>query len=400
MDDDPAWCEGEQPPGPPLVPPVEPGLVDAHRRATYLSYETFLRERLATLDRERASHWPRDYSSPEAYARSVAPLRERLKAMLGFWIEPAERGAPDRSPGETLAETETFRAQRFRFAVRHGLDSYAVELIPKTPPPWPGLIVQHGYSGTPELACGLTAGANDPDYAYRSLGIRAARRGFYVLAPHHPTGYGQDGETVSWPLPGFPNYPHTYGKNRLHRLATLAGGTLFGLDMLTSSRGVDLLAAADGVDPARIGMYGLSQGGQSALFLPALDPRVRASVCSAYFNSRTAKLIGPHRALTYLDSTEEDKFFTEVVRLFSDAEIVSLIAPRAFAVEAGQRDSSVDFEGAQAEFALARRPYERLGIADRIAFFPHQEGHVPVTRAAFDFLQRHLAAPAPEGASA
>lgn len=50
----------------------------------------------------------------------------------------------------------------------------------------------------------------------------------------------------------------------------------------------------------------------------------------------------------------------------------------------------MNFELAEAEFALARRHYERLGLVDRIEFVAHAEGHVPPTRRAFEFLERHL----------
>jgi len=237
--------------------------------------------------------------------------------------------------------------------------------------------------------CGFTRSANAPDYSYGSLGLRAARRGFHVVAVHHPSGYGSHADSQTG-LPQFPDRGPNYGKNRLHRLAIMGYGTLFGLDMMGSSRGVDLLLARPDVDADRIGMYGLSQGGESALFLPAMDTRIRASVCSAYFNHRFVKLIGPHRALSFLDSAEEDKFFSEVIPCFSDCDVVSLIAPRAFAVEAGQEDSSVDFEKSQAEYARAHEHYQRLGVADRSEFIAHAAGHVSATCRAFEFLEHHL----------
>lgn len=383
--------EIDQPAGPPLVPAVDPVRVDDHRRQTYLSYEAFLREHLARLDRERPGRWQRDYASVQAYERSVEPMRARLQAMLGFWVPPERRPPPHTHGHEVLYEDNRFVASRFRLEILPGLETYAVELAPRTPGPHAGLLVQHGYSGTPESVCGFTAVANGPDYSYRSLGVRAVLRGFHVIAVHHPSGYGTQapGETG---LPGFERRGPNYGKNRLHRLAIMGHGTLFGLDMMGSSRGLDVLLLRSGVAPRRVGMYGLSQGGQSALFLPALDVRVRASVCSAYFNHRFVKLIGPHRALTYLDSGEEDKFFADVISCFSDSDVVSLIAPRAFAVEAGQGDTSVDFEKAADEFERAREHYRRLGVPDRIEFIAHAEGHVSATRRAFEFLEHHLAA--------
>jgi hypothetical protein len=222
------------------------------------------------------------------------------------------------------------------------------------------------------------------------MGLRAVRRGFHVVAVHHPTSFGTPSIRAEMPLPEFPGFSYTYGKNRLHRLAVMAGGTLFGLDLMASSRGVDLLRDA-GIPAERIGMYGLSQGGQTALYLPALDERIHASVSSAYFNWRTPKMLGPVRGTAFIDTDTEDKVFADVIRCFADADVVSLIAPRAFAAECGLHDAAVDIENAEAEFQRARTHYDRLGIPERCAFIPHAEGHVSATRRAFKFLEENLA---------
>lgn len=385
------WNPIEQPAGPPLVSTtVDPRRVDEHRQATHQSYERFLRQHLEQLDQSRESHWRRDYSSIEAYRRSVEPMRQRLKEMLGFWVEPSQRPPVSRIDQEILLEEQDFVARRFRFEILPGLHTYAVELVPNIAGPHRGLIAQHGYGGTPELVCGLTPTSNGEDYAYRSIGVRAARRGFHVIAVHHPSGYGTT-DDVATALPQFASHPMQYGKNRLHRLAVMAGGkTLFGLDMMGSSRGVDLLAQSPNVDAQRIGMYGLSQGGQSTVYLPALDGRIRAAVASAWFNWRFPKMVGGTRATCYLDSLEEDKFFPDMIGLFSDSDVVSLICPRAFAVEAGLHDSSVDFEFAQKEFDRARRHYEQLGVAGNVEFIAHEQGHVSATKRAMDFLMEKL----------
>jgi hypothetical protein len=160
--------------------------------------------------------------------------------------------------------------------------------------------------------------------------------------------------------------------------------------MLASSRALDLLAGNREVDPSRLGMYGLSRGGQSALFLPAMDLRIRASVCSAYFNDRLPKLIGPYSRTNYIDWFAEGQILPEQVRWFADADIASLIAPRAFAVEAGKLDGAVDQEAAREECERARVHCDRLGVPDRFEFIPHAEGHVSATARAFEFLHIHL----------
>ena len=383
------FFEIEQPAGPPLVEAADPGGIDEHRRMTYESYERFLRGRLTELDKGRPEKWRRDYSDVDSYLASVEPMRDRLKAMLGFWVEVEDRAPVEISHEQVVMENDDFVARRFWIEVLSGLETYGLELVPRTPGPHPGLLAQHGYAGTPESVCGFVKDANLEDYTYRSLGVRAVRRGFHVVAIHHPTGYGPEKDGMVG-HPGFPEMPHQYGKNRLHRLAVMGGGTLFGLDMMASSRGVDLLSSREDVDAERIGMYGLSQGGQSALFLPALDTRIKASVSSAYFNTRLTKLVGPCRALCYLNSHEEDKFFSEVISHFADPDIVSLHAPRAFAVEAGLKDGAVDFEASQEAFGLAAEHYEKLGLGDRIEFIPHAEGHVSATARAFEFLMEQV----------
>ncbi len=382
--------EIEQPAGPPNVEPVDAGQVDDYRRATYTSYEQFLREHLHKLDEQRSGLWQRDYSSGAAYVQSVELLRAKFKEMLGFWVEPAERKAVAVLDEQLLLETNAVVASRFSYEVLPGLKTYAVRIVPKTPGPHPGLLVQHGYMGTPEMACGLVASANDEDGSYRSCGLRAAERGYHVIAPHHPSGYGTKSDAVDVSLPGYEDHDVHYGKNRLHRLCVLGGGSLLGLDMLASSCAVDLLDQHEGVDSRRIGIYGLSRGGQTALYLPAMDERIRASVCSAYFNERLPKLIGPYSKTNYIDWFAEGQILPNQVRYFADADIVSLIAPRAFAVEAGALDSAVDQDAAGRECERARVHYEKLGIAERCEFIAHAEGHVSATGRAFEFLETHL----------
>ena len=383
------WHSIEKPAGPPEGKTVDPQSVDERRRRVYESYERFLRRRLEEQNDLRGRQWHRDYSSLDAYERSVSAMQDHLKQAFGYWSEPGERTPPRMDQEEILLQTEVFTAKRFDLEVLPSVSTYAVELVPKVSGRRPGLLLQHGYGGTPELICGLTENANREDYSYRSLGLRAVQRGYHVVAVLHPYGYGSL-EDEWFGLPEFANMPGEYAKNRLHRLARLAETTSFGLDLMASSRGIDLLQSFSDVDHDRIGMYGLSQGGQAAMVLPALDTRIRASVASAYFNCRLDKLIGPSDGLSYLDSNEEDKFFPEVVSTFSDADIVSLIAPRAFAVEAGLQDSSVDFNKVTTEFELAKEHYDKLNISDRIEFIPHREGHICATERAFEFLEEQL----------
>ena len=125
------WNEIEQAAGAPFVKPVDQAGVEARRREVYLSYEKFLRERLAALDRQREGQWRRDYSSIAAYEASIEPMRRKLCAMLGFWVEPSERAALNVSRREKLLDEKDFSASRFNLEVLPGLLTYGIELTPK-----------------------------------------------------------------------------------------------------------------------------------------------------------------------------------------------------------------------------------------------------------------------------
>jgi len=101
------------------------------------------------------------------------------------------------------------------------------------------------------------------------------------------------------------------------------------------------------------------------------------------------KLIGPYPKTTYLDWFTEEILINQV-RCFSDADIVSLIAPRAFAAETGALDGAVDQEASGRELQLASVHYDKLDIPDMIEFIPHKEGHVSATARAFEFLRGKL----------
>ena len=63
--------------------------------------DRFLLRELERSEERRARHWQRDFSSPAAYAASVAPNRERLVGMLGLKDPRVPFDAP-----ELLATTE------------------------------------------------------------------------------------------------------------------------------------------------------------------------------------------------------------------------------------------------------------------------------------------------------
>lgn len=297
-----------------------------------------------------------DTSSLAAYAQSSVALRERLLHALGGW-EP--RPAEARASMEYLGEMEPGKLYRLHVHVIEDVEMHALMLIPHAAEraPAPAVICQHGYAGSPEWTMGFGT-PNQQNYL-NSLGHRLASAGYVVIAPQivcSPPGVGWD-------------------RVRMDRLARLAGKSLLGFEMFELSRVVDYLQTRPEVLPERIGMYGISQGGKSTLFFTALDTRVRAAVCSCYFNTRWNKMIEPDhldemsrreglKYDAYLNLPEDDKFNPLAAPLFPDHLLGGLICPRPFMVEIGRYDPVIYWRDAVEEFERLRGIYTALGLTD------------------------------------
>jgi cephalosporin-C deacetylase-like acetyl esterase len=314
-------------------------------------------------------------------------MRALFAQMIGYGGQPECDPEPE---WEDVAETDRYTVRRLWLQVLPGVRMDALYLVPLGDGKRPLVVAQHGLCGTPEEACGFVHDAIRDDYSYHRMGIRLAERGFVVLAPHMVGGYGTDEGGARF-VPELGTEEWARGRTQIYRKAYLIGERLIGTELMCISRILDYVATLPEVDPERIGFYGLSQGGQCALFFPAVDKRVIATVCSAFFQRRIGKMIDYSYPRTpYIKTYEEDKFFWGWLKYFDDADIVSLICPRAFAAETGRQDGAVWHEASRAAYEEAREHYRRLGIEDRIAYLEHEGGHVARGVESLDFLARHL----------
>jgi dienelactone hydrolase len=368
--------------------------IDPLRRKLYEAWDGYFTAECHRVHAARGERWARDYSSPEAYLASVAPNRDRWLTLLGGW--PWPRG-PLHPRLDLLGEGDGLRLFRLFYTALPGIEIDALLLVPPGSGPFAAVLAQHGLNGTPEQALGL-CDAEEGNRLYNGFGLTLARRGYLVLAPHMVGGFGTAAWTASHVPPSEVPFapPHWTGaparaRTQLHRKALMCGQDLMGAEMFALSRAIDYLQSREDVDGDRIGMYGLSQGGMSALWLPALDPRVRATVAAAYFNNRFKKLLIPDPHYTpYLLTEEEDKILAGQLREFMDSDLASLICPRAFMAEVGRGDTAVWWEGAVEAFEECRVHYQRLGLEERVALCLHDGGHETRQVESLAFLDQHL----------
>lgn len=348
--------------------------------------EAYFRHSIRKRHEEFLASVQLDTSSLVNYERSASQLRAQLQESLGGWRRPPQEA---RASVEYLADMEPGRLYRVQVWVIDDVKMPALMLVPHgaEKAPRPVVICVHGYSGSPEWAMGFATPGQD-NYM-NAAARRLAGAGDVVIAPYivcGPPGFGKD-------------------RVRLDRLARLAGEGLLGFEIFELSRVVDYLETRPEILPGRIGVYGISQGGKSTLFLAALDTRVAAAVCSCYFNNRWNKMLEGERLaeaskqegisyVDYLDTDEDDKFNPVSAPLFPDHLLGALICPRPFMVEIGRHDPIVYWRDAVEEFGRVHQIYRRLGVDERAKpVVADQGGHEMFYEDAKKFLDTWLRDP-------
>ena len=328
--------------------------------------EAYLRKMLVEdYPARTAKAWHRDYSSIEAFLKSVEPNRERWRKV----IKPPvlERtGQLERTPYEPLADV---KAEWWRVP----LGELAAEGIFAAPAGAsagkrvPLVIVQHGIGSFPERTFGL----NDDGGAYHAFARELVKAGFAVIVPM--------------------NLRSVERRNRIERLCRLADLSLPGIEMARMQRLLDEAIREPRVDAERVGMWGLSLGGLATMFWMPLEPRIKAGVCAGWFNHRRNKMVIPDpRYSCFLETKEEHAFFEGWLVESSDADVVSLICPRPFLVQTGKADRISHWPMVVEEFDAARQPYDKLGIGDRIEMDLRDGGHETHIESGLRFLTKWL----------
>jgi dienelactone hydrolase len=297
--------------------------------------------------RTRERHWNRDLSSTEAYERSIAGNRERLRRSIGLagdglWPAVPSRGprgqdsgrpavvfeyyGDDESPS-LVAETERYRVYQVRWPVLDGVVGEGLLLRPKG---WPKayIVALPDADQTPEQAAGLAAGVAPESQFARRL----AENGFEVLVPVLID------RSSRWS--GSEEFGYTGQTHRewIYRQAYQMGRHIIGYEVEKISAAIDAFAAETRVridagiaangpanaaeESLKVGVAGYAEGGLLALYAAAADPRIDAALVSAYFGSRQRVWSEPiYRNVWGL------------LAEFGDAEIATLIAPRGLIVE-------------------------------------------------------------------
>ncbi len=248
--------------------------------------------------------------------------------------------------------------------------AYGILVIPKRirmNDKHPVVVCQHGLEGRPQSV----VDPNGPRHPYRNFAYELAKEGFVTYAPQNPY-IGQDAYRV------------------LQRKANPLKLSLFSFIVRQHEQTLAWLSSLPFVDAERIGFYGISYGGKTAMRVPALLEQYCLSICSADFNEWIWKNASARHRYSYLFTREYEMPEFNLGNTFNYAEMSWLICPRPFMVERGHHDGVAPDEWVAYEYAKTYRHYALQGLEDRteIEYFngPHTINGVGT----FAFLRKHL----------
>jgi len=225
-----------------------------------------------------------------------------------------------------------------------------------------------GNRTTPEKAANI----NQHQYNYGEL---MARAGYLTISPDlRVFGERSDGGD---PYPGRDKCNVHFIRGAIMGIYTL---TLNIFDMI---RCVDYAQTRPEVDPERVGMMGLSQGGTMTTFATAAEPRIKCADIIGYINPWEG--FGVNRA-NFCGS----QIVPDVYKYFDTHDIAGLIAPRPLLVEMGVHDTCFPIEDQLEGFEGLKRIYAAAGRSEDLWADVHPGEHGFANNKAHEFFAKYL----------
>jgi dienelactone hydrolase len=330
---------------------------------------------LTVLPELAALRWSTEKTRPTLpaarFIEGARPYRERFRQDgVGVFDAPY---LPLNPRTRKVAETAKWTAWDVVLDIWPEVFAWGVLVVPKDVAAGerrPVVVVQHGRNGLPRDVI------DRHQSSYNDVGSVLADRGFIVFAPHN-LYRGED--RYRW----------------LDRKANTIRATLFSFILGQHERILDWLGSLPFVDRDRIGFYGLSYGGETAVRIPPLLDKYALSICSGDFNQWTRKVAATDEPWSFMRTIEWEMPYWNWGETFDYAELAYLMVPRPFMVERGHLDLVGRDQWVAHEYAKVGFLYAQLGLADRTGIEFFQGAHSINGEGTLAFLHKHLRWPAP-----
>jgi hypothetical protein len=273
--------------------------------------DRFLLQKIEESVEQRARHGKRDFSSIEAYNKSMETKRKGLAHILGIRDQRIPFDAPElvatTAQPALVGKGTNFEAFTVRWPAFGDVHGEGLLLVPKGKKV-ADMIAIPDADLTPEQIAGLIPGVP----AESQYARRLAESGCRVLVPvlidrKMKKRYAPDSTSGS----------NLTSREFLYRSAFELGRHLIGYELQKVLAGVDWFVKDASTEKAKIGVIGWGEGGMLALYAGALDTRINVIYVGGYFGDRQNIWQQPI-----------DRNVFRLLDEFGDAELVAMISPR------------------------------------------------------------------------
>jgi dienelactone hydrolase len=240
-----------------------------------------------------------------------------------------------------FVDATRYRKADVSFNRNEGERIEATLTVPGGEGPFPAIVCLHGHSGD-------RAKVHDPSTEYHGFAAEFAARGFVTLAP-----------TLEH---------REYAPNQLWNLMRL----------------VDVLEAQPCVDKSRIGVAGLSMGGEWSMWLATCDLRIKAAVVSGWMCTTEGVLRVPNCPCWMPPG---------LLELCDIAEVHILVAPRPLLFESATEDGCFPIDATRAGYQKVLKGYTVFGVPENVCQHTFPGGHAWNGGQAYAFMEHALKPP-------
>lgn len=253
-------------------------------------------------------------------------------------------------------ETNHIRMQGFSirsiyFQTRPGVYATASLYVPEGKGPFPAVVVTHGH----------WQGGRNSDI-FQSVAQQLAMHGYVALTID---AWGTGERTTV-------HGEHEYHGSCLGASLLNTGTSLMGMQISDNIRAVDLLSSLPYVDAQKIGVTGASGGGNQAMWLAALDERIKAALPVVSVGTFESYIMNSNCICELLPT---GLTFTE------EAGVLAMVAPRSLKLFNALKDNNRAFAPAQMKrsYEGAKRIYELLKVPEKLSYqlFDTTHGYWP-----------------------
>jgi dienelactone hydrolase len=277
-------------------------------------------------------------------------LRAKLVELLGGFPEKTALNPRTLE----LRDFPQYRREKFAFESQPGLGVVGYLLTPSgARPPYHPVICVPGHGRGADDIVGIDENGNDrtgkPGYQH-DFAVQVVEHGLAAVAIE-PMAFGYRRDAITQK-----KGPNATACQPAAGSALLLGQTMIGWRVWDVMRAIDWAQTRPELDAKRVGCMGISGGGTCTQFAAALDTRIKAAFVSGYLNTFRDSIMSLSHCI--------DNYVPGILNWAENYDIASLIAPRFFFSEGGDRDPIFPVHATRESFAKVKQAYEVFGVPD------------------------------------